>query len=61
MLELEGGHVPAYDAEVLHERKVVGRVTSAAPGLGLGYVRVAVPDSAALEVEGRAARMLPLE
>ena len=60
VLELEDGHVPGYDAEVLHDGKAVGRVTSAVPGLGLGYVRVEVPDDAELEVAGRAARLLPL-
>jgi folate-binding protein YgfZ len=43
--------------EVVHEGKVVGRVTSAVPGLALGYVRVEVPEEAALEVGGAAARL----
>jgi tRNA-modifying protein YgfZ len=37
--------------------KVVGRVTSAVPGLALGYVRSEVPGDAALEIEGRPARL----
>jgi len=37
-------------AEILHEGKVVGRVTSAVPGLALAYVRTAVPADAELEI-----------
>jgi folate-binding protein YgfZ len=59
VLELEQGHVPAYDAELAADGRVVGRVTSAVPGLALGYVRVEVPDDAPLEVEGRPARLRP--
>ena len=33
-----------------HDGKVVGRVTSAVPGVALGYVRVDVPDDAQLDV-----------
>jgi folate-binding protein YgfZ len=61
VLELEDGHVPAYDAEIVHAAKAVGRVTSAVPGLGLGYVRVGVSEDAVLEIEGRSARLLPLD
>jgi folate-binding protein YgfZ len=43
--------------EVRHEGAVVGRVTSAVPGLALAYVRVEVPDGAELEVGGRPARL----
>jgi tRNA-modifying protein YgfZ len=43
--------------EVVHEGKVVGRVTSAVSGLALGYVRVEVPDEAQLEVGGVPARL----
>jgi folate-binding protein YgfZ len=57
LLELDGGP-PDYDAEIVHDRKVVGRVTSGVPGLALGYVRVEVPEDAELEVEGRAARLV---
>jgi folate-binding protein YgfZ len=63
VLAIEGHDLPEYDAELTYERKVVGRVTSAAldPALGvigLGYVRVEVPKSADLAVEGRIARPL---
>ena len=45
--------------EISFEEKTVGRVTSAVPGLALGYVRVEVPDTAALEIRGRSARVRP--
>jgi folate-binding protein YgfZ len=50
---LELVDVPAYDAELVHDGKVVGRVTSAARRpdgsvVALAYVRVEVPDDAAL-------------
>jgi tRNA-modifying protein YgfZ len=50
---LELADVPAYDAELTHEGKVVGRVTSAARRpdgsvVALAYVRIEVPDDAAL-------------
>jgi folate-binding protein YgfZ len=55
VLELDG---PAREAaEVVHDGAVVGRVTSVVPGLALAYVRVEVPADAALEVDGRAARL----
>ena len=57
VLELEGDAVPEYDAEVVQGEKVVGRVTSAVPGLALGYVRVEVADDAELSVDGRKARL----
>src|SRR5581483_9540162 len=38
--------------DVLREERVVGRVTSAVPGLALGYVRTDVPDDAKLSVGG---------
>ena len=56
VLEIDG-EPPEAETPVLHEGKDVGRVTSAVPGLALGYVRVAVPEDAALEVGGRAARL----
>ena len=56
VLEIEGDTADS-ETPVLHEGKDVGRVTSAVPGLALAYVRVAVPDDAALEVGGRAARL----
>jgi tRNA-modifying protein YgfZ len=43
--------------EVRDGEKVVGRVTSAVPGLALGYVRTEVPDETALTIGGRAARL----
>jgi tRNA-modifying protein YgfZ len=59
VLELEPDHVPAADAELVLEGKAVGRVTSAVPGLALGYVRREVEDGAELEVEGRHAKVRP--
>ena len=56
MLEVDGD-TPEPETPVVHEGKDVGRVTSAVPGLALAYVRVAVPEDAALEVGGRAARL----
>ena len=62
-LSIEGPEPPGYDAEIRLEGKAVGRVTSAVadPGnsstLALGYVRVEVPDAAALTVDGRRARL----
>jgi folate-binding protein YgfZ len=38
--------------EIEHEGKTVGRVTSAVPGLALGYVRVEVPADAELGIAG---------
>jgi tRNA-modifying protein YgfZ len=62
VLELEGAELPEYDAELIHEGKAVGRVTSAARDgdrvVALAYVRVEVPRGAALDLEGRAARPL---
>ena len=56
VLELDGE--PARQAdEVRLEDRVVGRVTSAVPGLALAYVRVDLPDGAALEIAGRPARL----
>lgn len=66
VLLLEGEELPAYDAELSHGGKVVGRVTSAAPDAGrrgvvaLAYVRREVPSDADLVLAGRAARQLPL-
>jgi folate-binding protein YgfZ len=52
-LELDAGGLPPYDAELVHEGKPVGRVTSAARRpdgtiAALGYVRVEVPRDAVL-------------
>jgi folate-binding protein YgfZ len=43
--------------EVEHEGKLVGRVTSAVRGRALAFVRVEVPDDAALHVDGAEARL----
>jgi len=63
VLELEGGELPEYDAEVRHGDKVVGRMTSAARTpdgriVALGYVRVEVPEDAELAVGSATARSL---
>ena len=63
VLELESAAAPAYDAEVRHGERVVGRVTSAASDAGgqviaLAYVRTDVPDDAPLAVGDSAARQL---
>jgi folate-binding protein YgfZ len=57
---LELADVPPYDAELVHEGKIVGRVTSAVRRpdgsvVALGYVRVEVPDDARLELAHAAA------
>ena len=57
---LELADVPPYDAELVHDGKVVGRVTSAVRRpdgsvVALGYVRVQVPDDARLELAHAAA------
>ena len=56
VLELDGDRLPGYDAEVVHDGKAVGRVTSAARDgdrvVALAYVRVEVPEGAELEVAG---------
>jgi tRNA-modifying protein YgfZ len=56
VLEVDGD-APRQAAEVTHGDRVVGRVTSAVPGLALAYIRVEVPDGAELDVEGRKARV----
>jgi tRNA-modifying protein YgfZ len=43
--------------EVVYEGKAVGRVTSAVPGIALGYVRTEVPDDAELTIGGAPARL----
>jgi len=55
---LEGVELRPGD-EIVWSDKVVGRVTSAASGHALGYVRTEVPDDAVLEVGGRQAKMRP--
>jgi tRNA-modifying protein YgfZ len=57
---LELADVPEYDAELVHEGKVVGRVTSAVRRpdgsvVALAYVRREVPDGARLELAHAAA------
>ena len=53
VLETEGLVDPG--ADVVVGEKVVGRITSAVPGLALGYVRTEVPDDAELRIgDGRA-------
>ncbi len=55
-----GRELPAYDAELELDGKVVGRVTSAAQDNGsvvaLAYVRREVPEGAVLTLAGRSAR-----
>jgi folate-binding protein YgfZ len=64
VLTIEGTAIPEYDAELTFETKVVGRVTSAAADgdrvLALGFVRVEVPDDAALRVGELAVTQLDL-
>jgi tRNA-modifying protein YgfZ len=43
--------------EIVWNDKAVGRVTSAVPGLALGYVRTEVPDDARLLIGGAEARL----
>jgi folate-binding protein YgfZ len=43
--------------EIEHKGKTVGRITSAVPGLALGYVRTAVPDGAELTVDSSPASL----
>jgi folate-binding protein YgfZ len=43
--------------EIVHEEKVVGRVTSAVPGKALGYVRRELPEAAVLRINGQDARL----
>ena len=61
VLALEGVTPPEYDAELVLEEKVVGRVTSAVADpdhgvVALAYVRREVPADAILRCEGRAVR-----
>ena len=64
VLEIEAPELPQYDAELLLDGKVVGRVTSAAGDgdhvVALAYVRVEVPPDATLRVGDRAVRQLDL-
>jgi len=63
VLALDGDELPAYDAELELDGKVVGRVTSAAPDpehgiVALAYVRREVPAAADLALGARLARQL---
>jgi tRNA-modifying protein YgfZ len=63
VLAVEGEELPAYDEELTHEGKPVGRVTSAVrdPETGvvaLGYVRQEVPPEAELRLGSQAVRQL---
>jgi len=62
LLRIAGAEIPRYDAELAHEGKPVGRVTSAARDgddvVALGYVRREVPAEAVLDLDGRAVTQL---
>ena len=58
VLEVESA---AVGAEIVWEGKAVGRVTSAAPGRALGYVRAEVPADAVLDIGGQQARIRPTQ
>ena len=64
VLAVEGEVLPDYDAELTHEGKVVGRVTSAAREenrtVALAYVRVEVSRDAVLDLGGCATTQLDL-
>jgi folate-binding protein YgfZ len=58
VVAVDGAELPEYDAELVLDGKVVGRVTSSAPDRELGvvalaYVRREVPAEATLELSGR--------
>jgi hypothetical protein len=55
VLSLDGEVEP--EAEIRFGEKNVGRITSAAPGIALGYVRTEVPDDAELSVGSTTARL----
>jgi tRNA-modifying protein YgfZ len=59
VLELAGDEVPGQEAEITHEGKTVGRITSAVQGLALGYVRSEVPEEAELVVGSQRAKVRP--
>jgi folate-binding protein YgfZ len=52
VLATEGGATEGTD--LLFQGKTVGRITSAVPGLALGFVRVEVPEDAQLELAAKA-------
>jgi tRNA-modifying protein YgfZ len=47
VLDVEGDAIPG--TELVLDGKTVGRITSAVPGVALGYVRTEVPDDAPLQ------------
>jgi folate-binding protein YgfZ len=51
VLDVEGDATPG--TELVLDGKKVGRITSAVPGVALGYVRVEVPDDAQLELAAK--------
>jgi tRNA-modifying protein YgfZ len=51
VLDVEGDATPG--TELVLDGKTVGRITSAVPGVALGYVRVEVPDDAQLELAAK--------
>jgi tRNA-modifying protein YgfZ len=55
VLDIDGEVSP--EDELVHEGKKVGRITSAAPGVALAYVRTEVPEDALLTVGGTTARL----
>ena len=61
VFQIAASDPPPYDAEIEHDGKVVGRLTSAVAArggvVGLGYVRTEVPDSAAVSISGSPATM----
>jgi folate-binding protein YgfZ len=59
VLELADDALVEPEAELRFGGKTVGRVTSAVPGLALGYVRVDVPDGEAVEAGGQKATVRP--
>jgi len=52
VLEIEGEAEPG--DELTYHGKTVGRITSAVPGVALGYVRTEVPDNAELQLAAKA-------
>ena len=51
VLDVEGDATPG--TELLLDGKKVGRITSAVPGVALGYVRTEVPDDAQLQLAAK--------
>jgi folate-binding protein YgfZ len=62
VLLVEGVELPEYDAELTHDGKTVGRVTSSARDgdsvVALGYMRTEVPRDAVLDLGGLAVTQL---